>query len=135
MDLAKVRKTPFSGKDGQYPSDMDKDMIPLCDALNSLPGVRTFFCCSGHGRGNEGEFYICMGCSNMRSLKCIIRAFSHRVQDGLVAARYVVELDHEFWPLRKNEVDIRVSNKRVDHLNARHRKKEFDAVIKLLKKI
>ena len=135
MDPKRRNRTPFSGKDGQYPSDMDKDMIPLCDALNSLPGVRTFFCCSGHGRGNEGEFYIFMGCSNMRSLKRVIRAFSHRVQDGFVAAQYVVELDHEFWPLRKNEVDIRVSNKCVDHLNARHRKKEFDAIIKLLKKI
>ena len=135
MDSKRRNRTPFSGKDGQYPPDMDKDMIPLCDALNSLPGVRTFFCCSGHGRGNEGEFYICMGCSNMRSLKRVIRAFSRRVQDSFVAARYVVELDHEFWPLRKNEVGIRVSNMRVDHLNARRRKKEFDAIIKLLKKI
>lgn len=43
MDSKKRRRTPFSGKDGQYPPDMDKDMIPLCDALNALPGVRTFF--------------------------------------------------------------------------------------------
>ena len=107
-------------------------MIPLCDALNSLPGVRTFFCCSGHGRGNEGEFYIYMGCSNMRSLKRVVRAFSRCVRDSFVATRYVVELDHEFWPLRKNEVGIRVSNRRVDHLNARHRKKEFDGIIRLL---
>ena len=71
----------------------------------------------------------------MRSLKRVVRAFSRCVRDSFVATRYVVELDHEFWPLRKNEVGIRVSNRRVDHLNARHRKKEFDAVIKLLKKI
>ena len=134
MDSKRRSRTPFAGRDGRYRPDMDRDMIPLCDALNALPGVRTFFCCSGHGRGNEGEFYICMGCSNMRSLKRVVRAFSRRVQDSFVAAQYVVELDHEFWPLRKNEVDIRVSNKRVDHLNARCRKKEFDAVIKLLKK-
>lgn len=132
MDSAKRRRTPFGGRDGRYPPDMDRDMIPLCDALNALPGVRTFFCCSGHGRGNEGEFYICMGCSRARSLKHIIRAFSRRVRDSFVAARYVVELDHEFWPLRKDEVCVRVGNKRVDHLNARERKKEFDAVIRLL---
>lgn len=132
MDSMKRRKTPFSGRDGQYPPDMDKDMIPLCDALNALPGVRTFFCCSGHGRGNEGEFYICMGCSNVRSLKRVVRAFSRRVRDSFAAARYIVELDHEFWPLRKNEVYVRVGNKRVDHLNARERKKEFGAVIALL---
>ena len=132
MDSAKRRRTPFSGKDGQYPPDMDKDMIPLCDALNALPGVRTFFCCSGHGRGNEGEFYICMGCSNARSLKHIVRAFSRRIRDSFVAARYVVELDHEFWPLKKNEVCVRVGNKRVDHLNARGRKTELDSIIRLL---
>ena len=134
MDSAKRRRTPFSGEDGQYPPDMDKDMIPLCDALNALPGVRTFFCCSGHGRGNEGEFYIAMGCSSVRSLKRVVRAFSRRVRDSFVAARYVIELDHEFWPLRKDEVCVRVGNKRVDHLNARERKKEFDAVIGLLLK-
>lgn len=133
MGSKKRMKTPFSGKDGQYPPDMDKDMIPLCDALNALPGVRTFFCCSGHGRGNEGEFYICMGCSSVRSLRRVVRAFSRVVRlDDVVSARYEVELDHEFWPLRKNEIGVRVSNVMVDHLDARRRKKEFGAVIGLL---
>ena len=134
MYPAKRRRTPFSGKDGQYPQDMDRDMIPLCDALNALPGVRTFFCCSGHGRGNEGEFYICMGCSSTRSLKRITKAFSRTVRTNApVAARYVVEIDHDFWPLRKNEICVRVSNRRVDHLKARRRKKEFGEVIGLLR--
>ena len=117
----------------QYPSDMDKDMVPICDALNALPGVRTFFCCSGHGRGNEGEFYISLGCSSMKSLKSITRAFSRKIRDNAVSVRYTVDVDYDFWPLRKNEIEVRVSNPRVDHLNARQRKKEFDEVIRLLK--
>ena len=128
-------RTPFNGKDGEYPPDMDKDMIPLCDALNALPGVRTFFCCSGHGRGNEGEFYVTMGCSSVRSLKRIVRAFSPfaRKDDASVAARYRVEMEYDFWPLRKGEVGVRVSNAGVDHLDARRRKREFKGVIGLLK--
>lgn len=134
MDSAKRRRTPFGGRDGRYPPDMDKDMIPLCDALNALPGVRTFFCCSGHGRGNEGEFYISMGCGSVRSLRRIVRAFSRFVRPAVpVAARYEVELDYDFWPLRKSEISVRVGNVMVDHLDARRRKKEFGAVIKLLR--
>ena len=133
MDLVKRRRTPFNGKDGQYPPDMDKDMIPLCDALNSLAGVRTFFCCSGHGRGREGEFYISMGCSNMRSFRRIVESFNNiRNRVPAVWKPYTLEPEYDFWPLRKNEVGVRVSNKCVDHLDARRRKKEFDGVIRLL---
>lgn len=133
MDLAKRRRTPFNGKDGQYPPDMDKDMIPLCDALNSLAGVRTFFCCSGHGRGREGEFYISMGCSNMRSFRRIVESFNNiRNRVPVIWKPYTLEPEYDFWPLQKNEVGIRVSNKCVDHLNARSRKKEFDGIIRLL---
>jgi len=127
MDSKRKSSTPFGGKDGQYPPDMDRDMIPLCDALNALPGVRTFFCCSGHGRGNEGEFYICMGCSNVRSLRRVVEGFNAWKQ-------YMLELEDDFWPLRKNEIGVRVSNKSVDHMDARRRKKEFDAVIGLLRR-
>jgi len=31
-------------------SGWDKEMIPLCDALNSIPGVFTTESCSGHGK-------------------------------------------------------------------------------------
>ena len=135
MDLKRRSRTPFNGRDGEYPLDMDKDMIPLCDALNSLPGVRTFFCCSGHGRGNKGEFYVMMGCSSVRSLKRVVKAFSPfaRKDDASIATRYRVEMEYDFWPLRKCEVGVRISNARVDHLDARRRKMEFKGVIRLLK--
>ena len=135
MDIKKKkRRTPFGGKDGQYPPDMDKDMIPLCDALNEMPGVRTFFCCSGHGRGREGEFYIFMGCSSVKSLRRITRAFSRTVRTASpTATGYVIEPEHDFWPLRKNEIGVRISNASVDHLDARRRKKEFGEVIGLLR--
>ena len=48
---------------------MNKEMIAICNVLNSLPGIHTTFCCYGHG--DPGEFYICFRCSNIKSLKKI----------------------------------------------------------------
>ena len=31
-----------------YPEDIDQECIPLCDALNSLPGISTISSCCGH---------------------------------------------------------------------------------------
>ena len=33
-------------------SDMDPEIAPLVDALNTLPGITTCGSCSGHGLGN-----------------------------------------------------------------------------------
>jgi len=34
-----------------YPNDMDPECIPLCDALNAIPSIRTIGSCCGHGKG------------------------------------------------------------------------------------
>ena len=33
-----------------FPSDMDENCIPLCDAITALSGVRTTESCDGHGK-------------------------------------------------------------------------------------
>ena len=121
-------------KSKQYPNDMDKDMIPLCDALNALKGTRTFFCCSGHGRGNEGDFYISLGCSNMKSLKTIVESFNGKTfQSCGICKPYTIDLDTRFWPIQKNEISIRICNKCIDHLKYHRRKHEFERIIAALK--
>jgi len=35
---------------GVYDDYMDREVIPLCNAMNSLPGIETFESCCGHGR-------------------------------------------------------------------------------------
>ena len=113
---------------------MDRDMIPLCDALNALPGTRTLFCCSGHGRGNPGEFYVLMGASNARSMRRVCRAFDvYGLKDCAASSPYMLEAEAGFWALRGNEVSLRVSNPWVDTLKAPARKKEFGRIIKRLK--
>ena len=34
----------------KYDGKMDKACIALCDAINSIPGLRTFESCCGHGK-------------------------------------------------------------------------------------
>ena len=34
----------------KYDGSMDPEVIPLCDAINMLPGIRTFESCCGHGK-------------------------------------------------------------------------------------
>ena len=59
----------------KYPKDMDKECIALCDALNSLKGVRTFESCCGH---LKGRYEIFFSVSNWYSLSLLARAADWR---------------------------------------------------------
>ena len=52
----------------EYPDDIDEDMIPLMDAMNNLTGISTQFCCSGHSKPLEYDFYIGISKKDARSL-------------------------------------------------------------------
>lgn len=89
-------------------------MIPICNILNSLPGINTTFCCYGHGI--PGEFYICFRCSNIKSLKKISKAFSHincyanyGFSNGDSLYIEVQDVGPIGNPTLKNEVSVRVS--------------------------
>lgn len=56
-----------------YPSDIDKIMIPLLDAINSIPGCRTLYSCSGHGLE---PFYVCIGVCNLILLDTLVDWFT-----------------------------------------------------------
>jgi hypothetical protein len=43
-----------------YDEYMDKEVIPLCDMINSLPGLKTYESCCGHGKRSINiYFYVC----------------------------------------------------------------------------
>lgn len=47
-----VLKKWYRGKDHRkftYPDDVDKELVPMLDVFNNIPGVRTAYSCSGHG--------------------------------------------------------------------------------------
>lgn len=51
-----------------YPDGMDAECIPLCDALNALPGIRTFESCCGHDVRPHWIFFTAKKIENLRPI-------------------------------------------------------------------
>lgn len=62
-------------KKDNYDGNMDKECIPICDALNSIPDVLTKESCCGHCKD---RFMIFLTCDNPHSLAIIARVFDRR---------------------------------------------------------
>lgn len=62
-------------KKDRYDGYMDKECIPICDALNSLHGMKTTSSCCGHC---ENRFMIFLNCNDAYSLSIIARSFDRR---------------------------------------------------------
>ena len=122
----------------EYPKDMDKEMIPLCDELNSIPGISTQFCCCGHGR-QKNEFYIWLFCTSIISLKVISTSFQ-RIYD--IPLRYANLYDIDSWyvidisestVIPNNAISVRISNDLFNYLNEKERKSEIKKLINTIK--
>lgn len=122
----------------EYPKDMDKEMIPLCDELNSIPGISTQFCCCGHGRKRD-DFYIWLFCRSILSLKVISTSFKriydiplrYETADNL-ASWYFIDIS-ESTIVPNNSISVRISNDMFNYLNARERKNEIMKLINTIK--
>ena len=55
-----------------YPPSMDKECIPLCDALNLLPGVTTIESCCGHSKDNFNVFFTV---DSLKALGSLVQFF------------------------------------------------------------
>jgi hypothetical protein len=62
---------PSASANQAYPATMDPECIPLCDALNALPGIRTTESCCGHG---EDPHRIWFDADKIESLRPILWA-------------------------------------------------------------
>lgn len=62
-------------KKNNYDGYMDKECIPICDALNSIPDVHTTESCCGHCKD---RFMVFFACDNPHSLAIIARVFDRR---------------------------------------------------------
>jgi hypothetical protein len=61
-------------KQAQTTLPVDEEIIPLLDALLSLPGISTFQSCAGHGRGwPQVQFGITEAACGLKSLEIIRR--------------------------------------------------------------
>lgn len=64
--LAALSREPGNGCSKVIlPDDVDKECVPLCNAINSIPGLRTISSCCGHG---ERPFSIWFVVDEMRGL-------------------------------------------------------------------
>jgi len=93
-------------------------MIPLCDMLNSFPGIRTTFCCFGHG--NPHQFYIALAASNIVSLKKILKAFSYHYRKEALTYNIEAEWDGPTGnPCNSNEISIHINLRYCDYKNTK----------------
>lgn len=60
-----------------YYGGMDKESIPLCDAINALPGLKTIESCCGHGEKPFMIWFQC-DCSTQDGLFFLTRCMDRR---------------------------------------------------------
>lgn len=60
------------------PGEMDEECVRLCDALNCIPGIRTFESCCGHGLD---PFQVWMTAESVNSLYILTKAINP-IDDG-----------------------------------------------------
>ncbi len=53
----------------EYPEDIDKECIPLCDAINKIKGLKTTESCCGHGKD---EFRIWFSVNKDNELELLL---------------------------------------------------------------
>ena len=70
-DSKEVLETPGNWVDGK-PSSVDSICVPICNALNLLPHLRTTSSCQGHG---DSYFYVQFNCSEMATLHFLVNVF------------------------------------------------------------
>lgn len=69
---------------GCYPKDIDPEVVPLCDALNSIPGVETSYSCSGHGTFAETRrsFHVTVLCHSAEAMNHVLHLVNPRRYSG-----------------------------------------------------
>ena len=82
----------------EYPGDVDLELLPLLDLLNSVPGVRTMFSCCGHSRES---FYMVLAFTSaqarsliengLQALKNLDRKIADYQEDCFPHVRFTIE--------------------------------------------
>lgn len=92
----------------EYPGDVDLELLPLLDLLNSVPGVRTMFSCCGHGRES---FYMVLAFTStqarslvengLQAIKYIDRKIADYQEDCFPHAKFTIE---DFYTKNENSI-------------------------------
>lgn len=82
----------------EYPGDVDIELIPLLDLINSVPGVRTLFSCCGHGRES---FYMVLAFTSTQARSLVENCFQHSKH----ISRKIADPNEDCFPLAKFEIE------------------------------
>ena len=88
LEIKQNKEDMEEKNNNHYDGRMDEECIPLCDALNSLPGVETTSSCCGHCKN---YFMIFFNCNSSYSLSVIARAFNRRYSGTFLEWKIEVE--------------------------------------------
>jgi hypothetical protein len=69
MGMMKVDPKLTKAQIKRYDQWMDSECVPICDALNSLPGIETFESCCGH---RKNPFFVAFTAATVESLRPIL---------------------------------------------------------------
>ena len=90
IEIDQIDKDMERNEKNKYDKYMDTECIPLCNALNSLPGVTTTSSCCGHCKN---KFMIFFDCDNDVSLSIIARSFNRRYSGTNM--EWIIEVDSD----------------------------------------
>ena len=90
IEINQIDKDMERNEKNKYDKYMDIECIPLCNALNSLPGVKTTSSCCGHCKN---KFMIFFDCDNAVSLSIIARSFNRRYSGTNM--EWIIEVDSD----------------------------------------
>ena len=76
-----------------YPEDVDKELIPLLNIINCIPGVRTIFSCCGHKRE---DFYLVLAYTSLQTRSLIDGVFKMKVFKALNISGALLD-DNQFF--------------------------------------
>jgi len=120
----------------EYPNDIDVEMVPLLNMLNSIPGVRTEYCCSGHG---YGDWYLVIRFTSDYAMQVIGQLFVHRSLNGQFDFSNTLRFKYEMYAGEENaimcnvpETSISVYCKEFDTHTVKERFDEYSRICKFL---
>lgn len=131
-----VLKKWYKNKDHRtfkYPNDVDKELIPMLDVFNNIPGVRTIYSCCGHG---FTEWYMEFKTTSDFMYKTICDYFTKLGNESNLfsSVNFRVETcDYVQWGIVP-EKRITVYSSKLGKLNSSKRKDEYRKICEFFSK-
>ena len=124
-----------------YPNDVDKELVPMLDVFNNIPGVRTEYSCSGHD-GNT--WYITFKCSSEFVTNVILNYFTDtpKLDDDDPLNRLRTNLEYEvFYDEHQDsynivpEKNIAIYCKELGEMTEKKRMNEYKKICEFFSKL